>query len=165
MQKNKYTVEVVDPCLEIDEYLPLQEKGWALQKWGWIFIISIMVAGALGLFGGGILSKQSISSGNSKGEYERFWRYEVEMKVLIESKDHIASISFPEQYLKKFRIVRFVPEPENNNTINNAVRYNFLPSENHTVSIYMISKDYGPIKGPLTVNERDNLNINHFIYP
>jgi hypothetical protein len=165
MGKNKQSVEIVAPCLEIDEHLELQKKGWAIQKFGWFFIISIMVAGGLGLFGDGVLSSHSLNSGNSSINYQRFYRYETEMKILVESKDHIASISFPDEYLKKFRIVRFVPEPTNNNTIHRSIKYNFLPAENHIVSVYVIAKDYGSAAGVMKINEKETFTINQFIYP
>lgn len=165
MQKNKQVVEVVEPCLEIDEQLDLQKKGWVLQRVGWIFILCVMIAGGLGLFGEGILSGKTVSSGNSRVNYERFFRYEVEMKVLVESSHHIASVSFPQEYLKNFNIVRFVPEPANNSTINNTISFNFLPADNHIVSIYMIPKGYGGISGTMKINGAEVIQLDHFIYP
>lgn len=165
MQRQKHKVEVVNPDLEIDEQFHLQEKGWVIQRVGWIIIILVMIAGGLGVFGGGFVSKKSSSSGNIKAEYERFFRYETEMKVLVESSNHISSISFSQQYLKDFRIIRFVPEFDNNNTTENEVRYNFLPGQNHIVTVYLIPKDYGTIGGTMKVNEINNITLNHFIYP
>ncbi len=136
-----------------------------IQRVGWIIIIAGMIAGGLGVFGGGWVSKQSSSTGNIKAAYERFFRYETEMKVLVESSDHISSISFSQQYLKDFRIVRFVPEFDNNNTTENEVRYNFLAGQNRIVSVYLIPKHYGAIVGTMKVNENVNFNLNHFIYP
>jgi len=165
MQRQQPTAEVIKPDLQIDEQLLLSEKGWVVQRVGWFFVIAVMIAGLLGAFGNGLLSKKNVSSGNVKAEYERFYRYETEMKVLVESSDHIASLSFPQQYLKNFRIIHFVPEPLNNSTANNEVTYNFLPSDNHVVSVYIISETYGPIGGTMKVNGTDNINLNHFIYP
>ena len=165
MEKRKHTVEVIAPCLEIDEHLVLQERGWALQRFGWLFIIGVMIAGGLGLFGEGVLSSRTLKDGNSSIAYERFLRYETEMKIVVQSKDHIASISFPEQYLKKFRIVRIVPEAVNNNTIHNSVKYNFLPAENHLITVYLVPKDYGTIAGVMKINEKENFAVNQFIYP
>lgn len=165
MQRQKHKVEVLNSELKIDEQLHLQEKGWVIQRVGWIIIIAVMIAGGLGAFGDGWVSKQSSSTGNIKAEYERFFRYETEMKVLVESSNHISSISFSQQYLKDFRIVRFVPEFDNNNTTENEVRYNFLPGQNRIVSVYLIPKNYGAIAGTMKVNDTNNITLNHFIYP
>jgi hypothetical protein len=165
MPRQRNTVEIVEPEFEIDEQLELQEKGWVIQRVGWIMIIAVMIAGALGLFGNGWISNQTSSSGNVKAEFERFFRYETEMKVLVESSDHISSISFPQKYLKDFRIIHFVPEPFNNNTTGNEVRYNFLKGQNKIVSVYLVPKSYGSIDGSLKVNETIVLNLDHFIFP
>ena len=165
MPKQKNTVEVVEPDFQIDEHLDLQEKGWVTQRVGWIMIIAVMIAGALGLFGNGWISNQTLTSGNIKAEFERFFRYETEMKILVESGDHISSISFPQQYLKDFRIIHFVPEPVNNNTSDNEVRYNFLAGQNKIVTVYLVPKTYGSINGTMKVNETTVLNLNHFIFP
>lgn len=165
MPQQKSTVEVVEPDFEIDEQLDLQEKGWVIQRFGWIMIIAVMIAGALGLFGNGLISNKTSSSGNIKAEFERFFRYETEMRVLVESSDHISSISFPQQYLKDFRIIHFVPEPVNNNTVGHEVRYNFLAGQNKIVSVYLIPQGFGSVKGSMNVNETTVLNLDHFIFP
>lgn len=165
MPEPKHTVEVIKPGFKIDEQLALQEKGWIIQRIGWLIIIAIMIAGGLGLFGSGWLSKKTSSSGNIKAEFERFYRYETEMKVLVESGEHISSISFPQQYLKDFRIIHFVPDPANNNTTGNEVKYNFLPHENKIVTVYLVPKHYGSLSGAMKVNERTIINLNHFIFP
>lgn len=165
MPSQKNTVEAVEPEFEIDEHIDLQEKGWVIQRIGWIMIIAVMIAGGLGLFGSGWISNQTSSVGNIKAEFERFFRYETEMKILVESGEHISSISFPQQYLKDFRIIHFVPEPENNNTSDNEVKYNFLAGQNKIVSVYLVPKTYGSIKGSMEVNETTVLNLDHFIFP
>ena len=165
MPTQKNTVEAIEPEFKIDEHIDLQEKGWVIQRIGWIMIIAVMIAGGLGLFGSGWISKQTSSSGNIRAEFERFFRYETEMKILVESGDHISSISFPQQYLKDFRIIHFVPEPVNNNTSGNEVRYNFLAGQNKIVSVYLVPKTYGSINGSIKVNETSVLNLDHFIFP
>lgn len=165
MQKTKHTVEVIEPCLEIEEHLHQAERGWIIQKIGWIFILGVVLAGGLGVFGEGLVSSKSVSSGSSRAEFERFFRHEVEMKVLVESASHIASISFPAQYLKKFKMVRIIPEEASNTTANNEVTFNFTPGDNKIVNIYVTPKDYGSVSGTMRINDRDTFNLNHFIYP
>jgi hypothetical protein len=74
-------------------------------------------------------------------------------------------MSFPQQYLKDFRIIHFVPEPVNNNTVGNEVRYNFLAGQNKIVSVYLIPQGFGSVKGSMNVNETTVLNLDHFIFP
>lgn len=165
MPRQKHSVEVVKTTLQIDERLDLHEKGWVIQRVGWVIIFAIMAAGLLGLFGEGAFSQKTVSNGTTKVEYERFFRYETEMMIRIESGTHISTISFPQEYLKDFRIVRFEPEPFSNTTSQHEVVYNFLPGQNLMVSIYLIPKTYGAISGTAKVNGTSNFNLNHFIFP
>lgn len=151
--------------MEINEELEMHEKGWIIQRVGWVILLLIMAAGALGLFGEGWLSDQTPSNGDVKVEYQRFYRYESEMKILIESRRHISTVSLPQQYIKDFRLLRFEPEPENNTTNNGEVTFNFLPAQNQVVTVYIIPKTYGSIEGTLKVNGTINFNLHHFIYP
>jgi hypothetical protein len=124
-----------------------------------------MVAGLLGLFGGGVLSKQTVKSQQITAEYERFFRYETEMKVVLKSNEHIGSVSLPQQYIQHFRLVHFEPQPENNHSSGNDIVYNFLPENNRIVTIYMIPKDFGTIEGEMRINGADNIQLDHFIFP
>ena len=164
-KKQELMVERLDTELEIDEHLHLQEKGWVIQKFGWAIMVAVMIAGGLGLFGEGVLSTQTIASGPVKVNYEKYYRYETEMKILLESSQHISSISFPQKYLKDFKLVRFVPEPENNYGQNNDVQFNFLEGQNQVVSVYLVPKSYGAIGGIMKVNGANTINLHHFIFP
>ena len=166
MAVRKSAVERVKPTLQIDESIPLHEKGWIVQRIGWVIIIAIVIAGILGIFGEGPMSEQRPVSGNIKATYERFFRFEAEMKIVVESNsDHISQISFPQQYLKNFKIVRFVPEPVNNITAPGEVIYNFLPAQNRVVSVYLTPTSKGRIKGNMKVNGMNTFSLHHFIYP
>lgn len=165
MPPQKHTVEVVKPDLEIDEKLHLHEKGWIIQRVGWIVIFSIMAVGALGLFGQGWASKQHPSQGDINVEYERFFRYETEMEIRVQTNGHIASVSLPQEYIKNFRRMRLEPEPENNTTANGEVVYHFLPSGNRILTIYLVPKTQGAISGTLKVNGTASFDLHHFIYP
>ena len=125
-----------------------------------------MIAGILGFFGDGPFSKKNPASGNIKATYERYFRYEAEMKIVIESSaDHISNISFPQQYLKNFKLIRFVPEPEQNITSATDVIYRFMPSQNRVVTIYLTPKHRGTIEGDMKINGINNFLLHHFIYP
>jgi hypothetical protein len=166
MPAKKSAVERVKATLEIDEAIHLHERGWIIQRVGWVCIIGIMVAGILGVFGEGPFSNMKAASGNIKATYERFFRYEAEMKINVESSsDHISNISFPQHYLKYFKVIRFVPEPEQNITSPTDVIYRFMPSQNRVVTIYLTPKQRGTIEGEMKINGTDRFLLHHFIYP
>lgn len=166
MAKAKNTVERVKHPLELDEDIVMHEKGWVVQRIGWALMMLTILAGALGLFGEGVISKQQPKLGELRAEYDKFFRYETEMKIVIESPaSDISTISLPQAYLKKFRMVRFVPDPLDNITNSEDVVFNFQGTQNHIVTIYMVPKSYGTINANMRVNSLDPIQLSHFIYP
>jgi hypothetical protein len=165
MSQRNPNIEVINHDIELDEQLPLQEKGWAVQKVGLAVIFTIMFAGLIGVFGSGWVSKRHPSIGNVKANYEGFFRYETEMKILVESGMHVSSIALPQHYIKEFRTLRFEPEPFNNHTEEGEVVFNFLPDNNRIITLYLIPKTYGSVKGALKINQEYSLPLRHFIFP
>ena len=152
--------------LEIDESINLHRTGWIVQRIGWVIIIGIMAAGLMGLFGEGPISRAHPLTGGIETTYERFFRFESEMKIVIRSSgEHISNITFSQHYLKNFKILRFIPEPENNTTTTDKIIYNFLPGQNELVSIYITPTSYGTIKGTMHVNDVNTFTLHHFIFP
>ena len=165
MPAKRQKIETVNPDLEIDEEVRLHQKGWVIQKVGQTIVVLVILAGALGAFGEGLFSTTTPHTGNVNVEYEHFFRYQTEMKILVTSKEHISTISFPPEYLKEFKLIRFMPEPESNSTAGREIIYSFLPGQNHIVSIYLETQNYGSISGSLKINGKDSIQLQHFIYP
>ncbi|HYH14444.1 MAG TPA: hypothetical protein VD794_04450 [Flavisolibacter sp.] len=165
MADQKQNIEAIVHPVELDELLVMQERGWRIQKIGWFIILAIMLAGLMGVFGSGWISKRSPAIGNIRATYEGFFRYETEMKILIESGVHINSISLPQRYVREFRTLRFEPLPFNNHTEEGDIVFNFLPADNRIVNIYLIPKKYGAIDGTLKINLEHTLPLHHYIYP
>ena len=166
MSRQKHSVELAKHSLEMEENLPLHEKGWVIQRIGWAFILMVMVAGAIGVFGSGFISKETPQAGSFSVKYDRYYRYEAEMKIEIRSNGtHISHISLPQDYLSNFRLIRFVPEPISNHTENRDVVYNFSPSANQTVTLYVVAENFGTIKGVMKINNQQHISLHHFLYP
>ncbi|HZG01887.1 MAG TPA: hypothetical protein VEY71_12855, partial [Chitinophagales bacterium] len=151
--------------LELEEDLDLHERGWVLQKIGWAFILGVIGTAALGLYGDGVLSTRKPTSGNFTLEYERFNRFEHEMEVLIQSSgEPINAITLPQSYLKDMRLVRIVPEPENNVATDRDVTYHFVGDHN-IISVYVRPESPGTFAGTLRINNGASFDISQFIYP
>lgn len=165
MRSTKHSVEVIKHPLDLDEQLPLHEKGWVIQRVGWVVMLAVVVAGMLGLFGEGLLSSHKISANGTQVEYDRYFRYETEMRIRLQSGIHVSTLALPQDYLRNFRIVRFVPEPTDNHTNESEVVYDFHPASNRIVTIYLVPKEYGKISGTLKVNGTQQFPLSHFIYP
>jgi hypothetical protein len=88
------------------------------------------------------------------------------MQILVESSaEPITNISFPQAYLKNFRLLHFVPEPLFNQSTPADVIYHFQGGQNRIISVYLVPKNYGSFKGVMRVNSKHNINLEHFIYP
>lgn len=164
MPVRKHSIEVIKTGIPIEEDLDLHEKGWVVQRVGWVLMLAIMLFTGLGLFGEGVLSKRSPEIGTNKITYDRFGRYEKEMEIMVEAKENIKTISLPQDYLKHFHIVRIVPEPVNNQAVGSDVQYNFLGDQNKLISLYIKPEDFGSLSGVFKVNDQA-IQLNQFIYP
>ena len=57
--------------LQINEDIEFQKKEWNWARLGWVLMLIIALAGLLGLFGQGPLSKSTARAGGIEVEYER----------------------------------------------------------------------------------------------
>jgi hypothetical protein len=166
MAKNKTTVEQVTTDLQMDEQIQMQENGWKFQAIGLLFIIALVLAAALGLFGDGILSQKKQASNDIQIEYERFYRFEARMPVKIKVEDTGVRlmVSFPNSYLQNFEIESILPEPNNNTFEGDRVQYEFDGKDRMNVTFYLIPRKVGNFQSSIEVNQ-SHFQINHFIFP
>ena len=167
MGKPKHTIEVVKTDLEINEELDLHEKGWKLQRIGWIFILLLVALSVFGFFGDGLASKTAITDTQAKIQYDRFYRREARMEMKVDlpnSTNSPVQIAFPNNYIKNFRLESILPEPANIKVENNQVHYFFDGQGSMNIIFYLIPQKAGNIHGFLRINETQ-FPINHFIYP
>ncbi|HEV7330568.1 MAG TPA: hypothetical protein VGN63_05960 [Flavisolibacter sp.] len=159
-------VELVEHQLELNERIDLHKKGWVIQRVGWVFMLLVILAAALGTFGNGILSKATIEKGNAKVEYQRFYRYEAEMpmQIFVRNVHGPATISLPESYVKQFKILRIIPEPQEYFIQSGYVSYIFNASSDFLASFYIRPENPGIIEGVIHVNNTP-VSLQHLIYP
>lgn len=160
----KEEVEEIKPELEIDEQLELHKKGWVVQRIGWVIIFLVPVLGALGMFGEGVLSNSQEEKGGVEVGFERFYRYEKEMQITFTAAQHMPQISLSQDYLKNFRVVRIIPEPEHRLALADNIVYQFGGNNNRLVTIYAIPQTYGALSGAMAVNNQE-FSLHHFIFP
>lgn len=167
MAQQKHTVEVIKPDVELDESLTLHERGWKVQRAGWVFIFGMMALAALGLFGEGPVSKRTADVNGSRVEYDRFFRHEARMELKVDlqsSGTEGAVVSFPNAYLKNFRVESILPEPKSNTVAQDQVSYQFDGTPPMHLVFYLVPQQMGTIKGSIRVNN-NTIPLNHFIYP
>src|SRR5687768_12216161 len=107
------SLEKVNTKLEIEEHLDAHRQGFVVQRAGLIFILAMVLAAALGVFGDGWLSKGSASLPFGSVEFEKFYRHEGNMNLTVSiaknDQDNI-TVSFPSSYLKSVEIKTITPD-------------------------------------------------------
>ena len=162
----KKAFEIVKTDLEIQEHLDAHKTGFIVQKFGIVFIIGLVVAAALGVFGDGILSKRSDAKGDILLEYERFYRHEARMELsfVMVNVANDAEISFPNQYLKDVRVESIIPEPNSTRIDRDKVHYSFEGKGNMRITFYMVPRKVGTLNGSIDMNGH-SFSLSHFIFP
>lgn len=167
MSKND-SVERVKTSLEIDEHLPMQERGWKLQTIGLYFILAMVLTAAAGLYGDGPISKKRVSENFATVEYQRFNRFQSRMELKVElnspGNSNDLTVTFPAKYLNHFQVDSIVPEPEKTIVNGDQLQYLFNGTGNLTITFYLIPQSVGAIDGSIQVSN-NRLDLNHFIFP
>ena len=131
--------------LRVDEDVPLHEKGWRIQRIAWVILAIFLAFAGLGLFGTGPLSDQTIVVSGDSCRYERFMRYESEVRLSFDVynvKDTLR-ISFPQQYCEYVDITAIEPTPERNIVNDGIVTYYFAANDHATVRCTLMATKTG----------------------
>lgn len=124
----------------VKEEQGFDEKEIVFQKVFWVLMIAFLLSGGLGVFGDGGISKQNMESTAFTIEYERFARYETPTTLQVVVKNptsSLTSISIDNEYLKKIKIEKVIPEPESVHAHSGISTFNFKVSENGLIIFYL----------------------------
>jgi len=159
-------VEHVKTDLEIDEHLPMQERGWNVRKIGLFFIMAMVLIAAVGFYGDGPVSKRKVGNSISSVEYQRFYRFQARMELTakVNGNDNRVSVTFPGKYLEHFQVESIIPEPEKNIMKGDKLQYLFNGSGDFTITFYFVPRSIGEIDGSIEIND-NRFELNHFIFP
>jgi hypothetical protein len=159
--------------IQVPQNLKVQYKSWTLQRIGWIIMILIVLAAALGLFGQGILSKTKIfsSSKSLQLEYERFMRFGGRSEMLFnlntQSPADTIILTLNNTYLDYIQVESVQPEILFNKVDGKVTNYYFLKSElSNQIKFIIHIKPLktGSVNGQIKAND-EILNFTHYIYP
>lgn len=159
-------IEASSHELHLDERMDLHRKGWIAQRIGWVFIFALVVAAAMGVFGDGLASKTSKSGVNTSISYDRYYRKEARMELRISISNPAVNpvISFPGDYITRFKLESVVPEPVQNTSSGGMVHYTFNGSGPMNIIFRLVPEKMGTIKGEAVVNG-ESFQLSHLIYP
>lgn len=164
----KESVERVKTDLEIEEHLPMHERGWKVQTVGMYLILALVLTAAVGLYGDGLVSKKRVSEDIATVEYQRFYRFQARMelkfKLNIPDGGNDVVVRFPGKYLESFQVDSVLPEPEKNVINGEQVEYHFNGSGYTTITFYLIPRRIGSVGGSIEV-DKSSFDVDHFIFP
>jgi hypothetical protein len=167
MGKPKDSIEIVKTDLEIQEEIDAHKQGWAAQRAGLIFMLAFVLSAAAGVFGDGPASKTHITNERITVESERFYRHEARMELrihVIGAETDGVTVTFPNQYLQKFRVDSILPEPEENKITDGQTTYSFQGTGDIDITFYMSPQTPGTITGEVLVNEK-SFPLKTLVYP
>jgi hypothetical protein len=160
------TMEKIKPQAEIEDEIELHEKGWIIQRVGWVILFTVLTAAILGLFGSGVLSDEYLTGPEGTIQFERFARFETPMELRIDGRDRnsFLEITFPLTYFSEMELERIQPAPTAQAFENDNIVYRFAVREVTQVKFYFVPKSTGKITTQLQIN-KEPYSIHHFIYP
>lgn len=149
---------------------PFQRHEWIGQRTGWVLLGIFLIAGVLGLFGGGMLAETSVVSPAGTLNYERFvrrhshTRWQVELKSLAEGRVDVAIDS---ALARHFEIVRVNPDPVSASLSGDRWVFQFDVAESGEALIvfHVEPQHIGQHAGAISVNGAAPFVVSQLTYP
>lgn len=113
---------------EVAENEGFQRREWAVERTAWVFFTIVLLAAALGLFGGGPLSHATANAGGVQLDYERFARraHAFDMTLRLDSaQDASVTVELGNEFLTAFDIEEITPRPAREIATPDATRFEF----------------------------------------
>ena len=160
--------------LDLHEDLHLQEQLWTVERVGWTLMAAALVAGFLGAFGEGPLSRHITSDDKSLAvEYVRFGHYKspLELQVQVDAssaRQGRLSIGLDYKFLGRIRITGITPQPMTEELDTGGVNFAFpVHSEEGSVFITISYEPQyvGTLTGRVRLGDGSEVSIGQFIYP
>jgi hypothetical protein len=160
--------------LEIQEDLHLQEKIWTIERIGWTLMAGALVAGLLGAFDEGPLSRRTQSDNRSfTVEYVRFGHYKTPLELEVytsagEARDGRVSIELDYEFLSRIQITRITPRPITEALTSRGVMFSFPADDEEgsfLITIAYEPKYVGNLVAKVSLRDTSQLSVTQFIYP
>jgi hypothetical protein len=158
--------------LEIDQDLAFQQKMWRFQRFGWLALLLVALAAAVGVFGvNGPLSRQRASAEALQLEYQRFVRYETPAALTVQLAPQggdSASLWLGQGFAERFLVEQIVPEPERVEATPERVTYTFATPRSGgplQVTLHIRPQQPGPSVSLAGAGDGRPIEFYQFIYP
>lgn len=158
--------------LEIDEDFAFQKASWRVQWAGEIVIILFVLAGLVGVFGGGGVAKKTEKFAGTELEYPRFIRANAPVEIKMTLSRPVAGnepvfVAFDAAFFERFKVEEFSPRPRSETLGKGVVVYEFARAEHENVPIAARVKatKIGSAMGTITVGADAPMTIKALVFP
>lgn len=161
--------------LEIDQDLRIQQRTWALQRFGWGVITVIIISALLGLLGSGPLASRVFDSSQQgfRLEYQRFLRQRAptRLRLLLKpksnSKDEV-QVWYDRALVEHFVVTHVVPWPIRVEIGAERLTYTFRVTDQEKpflITFFLEPETFGSLSGRVGTEDNDSLYLRQFVYP
>ena len=159
--------------LEIDQDLEFERRQWTVQRVGWVVFLLILIAGLLGLLGGGPLGHADASADPLTVGYERFVRKRAPTEIEVQIAPGAASggevgVWIERAYLEKFNIEQVIPEPAEMEAAADRIIFHFTVADAEQPSQIVFDlqpSEPGRLETRVGLVDGPEVRFSHFIYP
>lgn len=131
--------------LELDEHPAFQERFWTLERWFWAGFALVVLAGLLGLLGGGgLFSRSTARAGASALDYPMVARWQSDVTLELDLAPEVTTITLPPSLTDVFDIERILPRPDEENPGPDGIALVFRTSSGGHVTLAVRATKPGP---------------------
>ena len=158
--------------LQKPDLLRGQRREWAVERFGWLLMALLLVAGSLGLFGGGPLAHSSRAADGVRLEFDRLVRHGVPTELRLSAGSPLAEggklrVALDWRFLKAFNIRDIRPTPISSASTGDHLDFEFAAAgggENYIV-FELEPLDAGIRPGEIVVGGETAVEFRQIVFP
>lgn len=149
----------------LENQLEVEKAEWPFLRIGWVLMGVLVLMGALGLFGGGVLSYAEVGDNAVRIKYDKFLRYSLNSEIVINAArlSSDSSLSINSSYVDKIKIEEILPQPQSVIHEGEKLRIKFNSIRGNNVILYIKPMRRGSQTLELDVNGL-SFKMNQFIF-
>jgi hypothetical protein len=160
--------------LEIDQDLKIQKRMWRIQRGGWIFLATVVLAAFFGFISPGLFSQVRTTdpSGLLTIQFDRYIHHQAPTLIKIEAspkavREGRIGLWLSKELYEDVKVENVEPEPASVDLAMDRHYYNFTSRESTgpLVMTLRLEPDHpGWIKGKIGIDDT-SVEVNQFVYP
>ncbi|MFD1944279.1 hypothetical protein [Paradevosia shaoguanensis] len=151
--------------LELDEHPAFQERFWTLERWFWAGFALVVLAGLLGLLGGGgLFSRSTARAGTSALDYPTVARWQSDVTLELDLAPGVTTITLLPSLTDVFDIEHILPQPDEENLGPDGIVLVFGTASGGHVTMAVRANRPGPARWGIRLGP-DELSISTLVMP